>query len=391
MKTIKQAFYCLLFTAFILFVPSNTKAQDDANAGIYVDGTFVDKIDCFTFDYLYCIFPITEKFKKYDMIYVNVKYDRTEFNKWYPDGTQAIFWFQVSLTREQLTDNFGDAKYGIYKFLRDKTLDNRGAVYKDDAYGTHAVNLSFKRNQFAGWDEIKPGKYKFYKYKSSISMEVLGATANGYNIDAYGNRNVKYGDGVFLYKSSVVPINNCESCPWDINVSCPVTGKKVDLKIEKSLAYEEKFGLINNFISNSPNNPNNEIKTNNTKNKNKTTTTTEKTTSTPAVSATALKPLDKKKPGYFAEKDGDQISREGYKKGDNLEGEVRSYDEGKIREITFYIGGQKNGLSTSYFDNGKIEMTGQYKNDEKQGEWKFYDSSGKLLETKKYVNGEVQD
>mgnify|MGYP001572120946 CR=1 FL=1 len=165
----------------------------------------------------------------------------------------------------------------------------------------------------------------------------------------------------------------------DMAAACSVTGTKVDFnKLSGGSSSNSGSGnvTINNTVI-----VKNEVST----------TTNNTSTSSNAVTPSALKPLDKKKPGYFVEKDGDQISREGYKKGDALNGEVRVYDEGKIREVSIYLNNQKNGQSTMYYENGKVEMTGNYKNDEKDGEWKIYNDSGKLKETKKYLNGEVQD
>jgi len=49
---------------------------------------------------------------------------------------------------------------------------------------------------------------------------------------------------LYLYSTPKIPVSNCVECFWDINAACPVTGKKLDLKIEKSLTNLDHLGII---------------------------------------------------------------------------------------------------------------------------------------------------
>lgn len=384
----------LLFTFFLIsFITTPSKAQDDSNAGIYIDGTFVDKIDCWTFDYMYMIFPISEKYKKYDKFYFNIYLSRAPHREYL-----SIYTFQIGFTTEQFYENFGDAKYGVWKFLRDKNLDTRVPLsYKRYGFPESSDNTAFRRSDFACQEEKKVGKYKGFPCSDySISFEVLGATANGFTYDGNGNKILIYGNHSYLYKSEKIPVTTCKDCPWDINAACPVTGKKVDLKVEKSGAYLEHIGLIKGSGSSnsSSSTKNTQVKTTPAKVEVKTTTPT-KTTATAtsnASSTSSVKPLDKTKPNYFAEKNEDgKITREGYKKGEVMLGELRMYsDEGKLTTIYTYSNDEKNGPYAEYDpETGNILLSGQYKNGEKDGEWIRY-NNGKKAGTDIYVNGEKQ-
>jgi len=365
-----------LVLCFMVLFSTNIKAQDDANCGIYIDGTIVDKIDCWTFDYMYLIFPIPplEKYSNYDLI--TVSYVKTYLTNTYTKEYGNTV-FSMRFTPQGFKDNFGNAKYGVYKFLMNKETRR----LSDDQTET---GTPWTRKQYAGKE-----KY-FYKDDESFEVQVAGFTISAYQYDNNGGKYPVYGNGVFLYKSDKIPHVQCKKCKWDENVPCTVTGKKVELKIEKSLAYNDNLGIIKGSggNSNSKSNTNIEEKTTTTKT---TVTKTTSTTKTTPISNSTIKPLDKTKPGYFAEKDGDVIKYEGYKKGGKLNGEVRIYDDGKLTEICMYVNDEKNGLSTRYYENGKISAQGNMKNNQQDGEWKYFDSDGKNPETKKYINGEAQD
>lgn len=107
--------------------------------------------------------------------------------------------------------------------------------------------------------------------------------------------------------------------------------------------------------------------------------------------ASALLPLDKKKPGYMSVKSGNIITWEGYKKDGEYEGESRMYnDEGKIEVLQHNVKGVREGYSAEYYANGKIKTEGNYKKDKQDGEWKRYNENGKLAGLDIYVDGDKQ-
>lgn len=114
------------------------------------------------------------------------------------------------------------------------------------------------------------------------------------------------------------------------------------------------------------------------------------TTSSSVTDATKISPLDKKKPGYFEDKDGDFLSSQGYKIKGKMEGEYRSYSDGKLEYVFNYKNDMKEGLGVEYWENGKIKTQGQYIKDKKEGEWKKFTETGKPAGTDVYVDGERQ-
>lgn len=388
----RKLFTILTFSFLSLFA---VKAQDDyPNCGILINGVLVDSIVHWNFKAMELVFPVKEEWNKYDAIHIGI---RTYYDD--KDNWDKRFFF-LEFRDKQFSDNFSKGELGI---IRMPYMSDFQLYYGDKGYYFRDIWCDDNYLFCSGW-----GKFEKFNKKDGnekiirLVVEVAGYTISGYQ-KIYTNQGTVevpiYGNETTLYRSKKIPTVNYGT--WKSKLVDKTqevyfsgtgsnAGKPIDLK-KVAVNYSEYYFIVkggtNSNSSSSTTTP--EVKTTTTKTE--TNISTEKVNTTSSVSSTALKPLDKKKPGYFAEKDGDQITREGYKKGDNLDGEVRDYTEGKIREVTTYVNGEKNGLSTSYFDNGKIEMTGAYKNDEKQGEWKFYDETGKLLETKKYLNGEVQD
>lgn len=220
MKAIIKLFLLLTFFS------NQIKAQDDSNCGIYIDGAFVDKVDCWTFNYMYLIFPVNpEKYKKYQMIEVKIRaYWLTKSGE--IDGNTV--WVR-EFSPETFSENFGTGKYGVWKLLTDKNNDK--AFYTKTG-GTGYEN--FTRKDFA---KQKDAKYEF---------TVTGYISSGWGYDEAGQRIALYDRtaGAFLYKSEQIPAPQCKKCPWDINTACAPTGKKVELKVEKSPAYKDEYGII---------------------------------------------------------------------------------------------------------------------------------------------------
>lgn len=108
------------------------------------------------------------------------------------------------------------------------------------------------------------------------------------------------------------------------------------------------------------------------------------------LNASNLKHLDKKSPYYFCEKTFNGIiTKEGFKKEDELNGEIRFYEQGKLINIFTYLNDVPNGFySAYYYPSGKINITSSFKDGKKDGVFKEYDINGKLISTKKYRDNE---
>jgi len=236
MKNSKLIFFISLM---VLMYQNPLKAQSDTTSGIYVDGMFVNKIDCWTFDYMYFVFPITEKYKNFDhvILFFTVSY-HDDFAYEAPKKP-IVYIFQQEFSKEKFNKNFGDAKFGVWKFLRDKTTDRRGTARIEQGGKQISELVWFKRNDFAAQTKMKSGKYEGFK----TSNYVVYCDVIGFEEDSTLNTPTN-SKRVYIYSTPNIPVSNCVECPWDINAPCPVTGKKVDLKIEKSLTNLDHLGII---------------------------------------------------------------------------------------------------------------------------------------------------
>lgn len=219
----------ILITCFSILHPGQSKAQADTTAGIYIDGTFVDKISCWTFDQMYFVFPISEKAKEFDVVFLNivVSYETSD------PGSPFVFTFQETFVKDTFVKYFSIAKYGVWKFLIDKKFDKKITAFTE-SYGKSIVNPAiFRRNDFANLTIDKSGKYTGFKTtKYEVYAFVLGV-----NKSVGNNR-------VYLYKTPKIPVTNCVDCSFDINSKCEVTGKTIPLKIEKSLSHKQHLAII---------------------------------------------------------------------------------------------------------------------------------------------------
>lgn len=371
----------LLSVIFIatLFTES-TKAQDDSNCGILNGDLLVDSITCWANKDLWVVFPVKSVWKDYDIITVTVE-DPIKMSTIYE---RQWLIFKMGFSSSDFFDKFEHSNLGGLKI--EETINN---------YSICRYELKLKNQASI--------------HRSSQVIRIEGRKYNGTYTETIRNdgsvyKKQNYGNPIILWQSNPITVVTY-GFKWKgdkgiypdghetyITGACSNNGKSITLKKEFP-NYQTDYFIIKGSTNNSP------IKIDNVKTETKTTgnvkidskTTNPKNENPGALTAASLKPLDKKKPGYFIEKDGAQIRREGYKKGNQLNGEVRDYTDGRIREVSFYTNNEKSGLSTYYFENGQIDMVGNMKNGEKEGEWKFYNDEGKLKETKKYSNGEVQD
>ncbi|MBC7864999.1 MAG: hypothetical protein IAF38_18640 [Bacteroidia bacterium] len=102
-----------------------------------------------------------------------------------------------------------------------------------------------------------------------------------------------------------------------------------------------------------------------------------------------LKPLDKKKEGYFLKKDGKgNLLREGFLVNLNLEGKERSYYEtGALLTETDYKKNKKNGWMVYYTIEGTVTSIYSLKEDKMHGPYQEF-VDGKLFLEGFYLNGE---
>jgi len=99
-----------------------------------------------------------------------------------------------------------------------------------------------------------------------------------------------------------------------------------------------------------------------------------------------LKPLNKSDSGYFCEKTFDGvIIKEGFKKHDLLDGEVRIYEQGKLINIFHYKEDVPHGsYAAFYYPSEKLYITGWFEEGKKEGLFVEYDMNGNVTGTKTY-------
>lgn len=363
----------LLFVTLSIF--TNTKAQDDPNVGFYVDGVKVTELTCYSFKSLVVVLPFNKAYSNFDrfMLYTDTK---NEFTSTYTISKGKI----LSTVKKD--------------YIVLTLFDGQGQV--------SALGRAYSYGQMDCENGLTRGALAYFMSKSEddLSIALWGQTISGYaeNYDADCNcvkKEATYDQEILVKGVSVALKNRSKKkgfmkspCSFEVDISqpCTVEGTKVD------------FNTLGKTTTNTTNNSTPLEKTTapaKTETPGKTTATTSstKTNTNTITNASMVKPLDKAKPGYFSEKDGAIITREGYKKGNEVMiGEVRSYtDEGKLKSIHTYSNDVLTGFAATFYENGQVELIGNYKEGEKDGEWKEYNDAGKLLSTKKYLNGEVQD
>jgi len=375
LTAMKRTLFC-----FMVLFSTNTKAQDNANCGFLIDGKIVDSIPCWSFLKMQVVFPVKESWKEFDRIEIYIYHAISIFT---PKKFVDCFF----------NPNTGSASLGAITVCSKASPTSQWESPMFTNYynpGTPFTVDDFKR---------KTG----YSLVLKISGHRITGTKEVYENGGYVKKPI-YDNGVNLYTSKEIPFAYLKNYKGEMNkksekeqemlntkLPCNCPGKPFTLKLEPC----EYSGEYISFVKGTSNSSNTktEVKTNTTTETKTTvtkTTTTKTSTSSGALTASALKPLDKSKAGYFVEKDGSQITQEGYKKGDARNGEVRVYDEGKLRSVSTYVNDEKNGAAALYYANGNLEESGNYKNDNKDGEWKRYTEAGKLAGTDIYVDGEKQ-
>lgn len=60
------------------------------------------------------------------------------------------------------------------------------------------------------------------------------------------------------------------------------------------------------------------------------------------------------------------------------------YQNGNIKEKSYYVKNQLNGIYQKYFDDGFLKISGNYKNNRKIGEWIIYEK-GHIMRKERYI------
>ena len=86
---------------------------------------------------------------------------------------------------------------------------------------------------------------------------------------------------------------------------------------------------------------------------------------------------------------GDRVSESEFK-DDKLNGKHKRYFKNILILECHYKEGKLDGEYTSYWDNGKVCTKTTYKNDKLDGEWEYWNEDGTLKEKLLYKDGEKQ-
>jgi len=189
---------CLLLS---LIFTTSTKAQDDSNFGIIVDGTVVDSIPNWNFKKMSVVFPVTSEWKKYDMIKILIK-----------DGPN---FGEYLITPQKYDKYFSNVSIGALTILESKPLKSDPTWFK--CYVSPLDDRCLK-----------------YKYGSegALTFWVYGLTITGTK-EVYQNgvavKQPIYNNGISLYKSKSVPY-------WCVKAFCGQENKKQAKEIKEMQA-----------------------------------------------------------------------------------------------------------------------------------------------------------
>lgn len=359
----------LLSSLFMaLFFSNKIQAQDDPNIGIYVDNVKVSELTCFSFKTLDAVFENKDEFKNYDAFSLSVELKSSQGKD--ENGRNKILgYIKIYLTKNMAENRHG--KYLIFRTYSPNKQEPNGEIIYNVPYPTRGLMAYYTKDEDA---------------EAYFQVYFLGGTVAGYTERIAQNGTI-YKEPLYSWETIQGPnqivLKNREKKK---GAFLGVEEKKVDLKqiceIKGTIVNYDDFKKIESFAKTEPVISKTNSGTHNS---------SSNSNSSSAANASTLKPLDKSKPGYFANKNGGQITLEGYKnKNGQINGEVRRYEEGKLREVSTYVNDEKNGPASLYNENGNIEASGNYKNGAKDGEWKRYNENGKFAGTDVYVDGEKQ-
>ncbi len=391
MKTFKPSLLVLIFLIFLSF---KTKAQDDLS-GVYIDNVKVTELSCFSFGTMTFVFPYLDVVNSYERYVLQVYVPKANAKL-----TSGSSYF---ITKPKLMSSV-KGKFIVIEFFQPKSQEPALPDYNGKSGGGYNSTYANDDLGYVGYD-FSRGVLAYGKGKDLPDMPLL-INLYGENIGGYEEKydqgcqcikktpnyaSVLIGEIQITLKGREINKKMLSTEPFyrevDFSQPCNVPGTKVDFN-----------NLGKSGGSSTSNSNSNSTSTNNTPVKTETPVKTSGTigktiiTTVAPTSATAVKPLDKTKPGYFEEKSDDKkfMYRNGYQTSPGTyHGEVREYDNNTLEKIITYSNGVEDGLYV-IFSDGKVEWAGTYKNGKKDGAWKHY-KSGTLEETEKYINGEKQD
>lgn len=330
MKNLKTLFATICLS---LLITTTTKAQDDANCGIVIDGVIADSISNWNFDKLSVVFPLNQDWKNlYHHLDIKLLYLQDV-------GSNAVNEYKYAegsgFNAKDLESDYSDASHVVITFFHQYVGKGKDRIWSTGGKDYHLNSYAYVSKKDYGKKETIPTRYALIVTVKGVSItsykEVYSQTAGGFI------KSPIFDEGKLLYKSKkvVYPVciteatrqeareTGCPECKSILDPPCQVYGQKFNLQIDKA-NYEGTSEKIKKGGSSKV-----EVKTNTT-----TKTTVTKTTTT--------------------------------KLADGLVPYVEKWDNGKIK-----IQGQKN------------------KDDELQGTWKYYDESGKLWKTEEYKDNEL--
>jgi hypothetical protein len=356
MKKLTLFFVALFFITGI----SNIKGQDELS-GFYLNNgkNKISELNCYSFDNLSVKFPILPEMLGYDQIGIAV----VKYNAKNELSSSCGYEYDKPIFNAK----FSNKESGELTFFK------KGGQEHCLSKGT----LTRVELKYTNAEKGLVG--------ACIQLQVYGYMVSGSYERVVGNYVVKEPtySSTLIYEGPKLPLTNREKVnrfvlltitKVDLSVPCGLTPTVASAETPKAEITLEPTETEKPEIVNA-------VKTN--------------TTKTPAVAgktkdANMLTSLDKKKPGYFEEKDGDVISTQGYKIKEKIEGEYRTYSDGKLQNVYTYKNDTQEGSASEYYDNGKVKEQGIYKNGKKEGEWKRFTEAGKPAGTDIYVEGEKQ-
>ncbi len=380
---------------FLLLTCIRTIGQDE-RSGWFADGVKVDRLTCYSFGSFQVAVPYKSEWEVYEFISVHIYKGKSE-------------WGGVKMIPIKAINNYIKGTTLVYTIYKDNDISfEEGSLLEKGSYssiGVHDINISGQTEDFylyrwmLKYEAIYMGKARELP-DEELNFDLYGVTQTGIKEEFSPTCNCikktpQYSTKKLTKTYKLVCTGRTQRKakekldPAEFTVPCSYPGTKIDFN--SSSTSGSSLNSTNNSNTNSASINNTSAKTTAPV---KTSSASGKTiiTAVAPTSASAIKPLDKTKPGYFEEKSDDKkfMYRNGYQTSPGVyHGEVREYESNALEKIIIYTNGIEDGLYV-IFSDGKIEWNGNYKNGKKDGAWKHY-KNGVLEETEKYINGEKQN
>jgi len=201
---------CIVTVLFLMNINSGF-AQDDANCGIVIDEILVDNIDCWDIKDAGVIFPVSPKWKNFDIVQLKLveQYPSSDGRIYDRGNFSYVYLSEFNLDKPKVNDWFKGANLAFWKV-------------EINGQKTAQINSTCIIFDDWAWDCPK---------NSYIVFQVLGYTQTG--MDAYGKP--KYNEPTVIYQTRKYPITGSvfrKKIPGKGKTPCTESGKKVDLKFE---------------------------------------------------------------------------------------------------------------------------------------------------------------